>query len=325
MEKLLTIAIPTYKRPDFLDKCLSSIFSAIEMEDVDVLVMDDSTDQTNDAVCHKYKNLIHIKNAENFGIDKNICACIENSRTNYVWLIGEDDLMRRNAFEYAYNIIKENQYYPFIFANYSYITSDQKKICRDHSVDISEGEMRFVKFFENYLWSAGFIGGCIINRSDFMKTDYRKYIGTYYAHVAGICLAASKKSIFVINKPIVGNRVGDASTFTWSDDSFGVFQGWRTLLNELKHEFGTNSYLKSYRSHQNAHSYLGYKFLLNKKADGLLNDIAITALLASEISSDEAFRIRLVSKFMPRSFCWLLRAAYGLVRKQHMSDFLLNG
>lgn len=319
--RLLTIAIPTYRRPEFLDKCLASVALAIQDTDVSVLVMDDSTDKLNDSVCRKYSFVTHIKNSENLGIDRNICACIENSDSKYVWLLGEDDLIRTFQFKRAYSILESIDEYPFVFANYSYITPDQSRIFKIESIRVSTGEISFKDFFEKHLWSAGFIGGCIINRKHFLKTDYKSFIGTYYAHVAGICLSAQGQSIYLISNAVVGNRVGNASTFTWSDDAFGVFQGWRALLVSMKSRFGVESYKRAYQSHREAHGYLGYKFLINKKADGLLDAATVQRLISRDVTKDEIFRIRLIAEFMPRVACTFLRSFYGYIRRQRMSYF----
>ena len=326
--KILCVAIPTYKRPEFLDKCIESIFSSCGNVDVQVLVMDDSLGEGNAWVYDKYKsakkNIRVIYNKKNLGIDANICACIENADSDYVWLMGEDDLMRKSSIPTALAMIKDCAPVPFVYANYSYITADQKKQFRERSIEIEEGLQPFKIFFEKNLWSAGFIGGCIIKKESFLATRYRDFIGTYYAHVAGICLSSIGMQVAVIAQPQVGNRVGDASTFTWSEDSYGVFQGWRRLLSMLEPDFGTDSYARARASHIQAHGYLGYKFLIGKKADGLLQKTDITALLTGEISRSEKLRIILVSNFAPRFICRLLRSTYSKIRGLKLTYFHLS-
>ncbi|MGF7187698.1 abequosyltransferase [Robbsia andropogonis] len=321
MKFLLTVAIPTYKRPDFLFSCLTSVYQSIRGEPVEVLVMDDSTDSTNDNVKKAFSKAVWISNKKNLGIDGNICACVKNASADYVWLIGEDDLMRNDSIYKALDVIRSNKGYSFIFANYSYITADHKRVLRSKSIDIESGPMLFQKFFENYLWSAGFIGGCIINRSKFLATDYNEFIGTYYAHVAGICLSSVGTEIYTISEPSVGNRVGDASTFTWSDDSFGVFQGWRVLLLRLKSVFGEKSFDRSYVSHTAAHGYLNVKFLMNKKADGGLGEIYRCSTKNPLVESVERIKISFVHYFIPRFFCRYARAVYARFRRRNLLPF----
>ena len=326
--ELLTVAIPTYKRPALLDKCIESVFDSANGLNVEVLVMDDSLDSGNESVYEKYRNLGKnirvVNNVINLGIDANICACIENANARYVWLIGEDDLMKKSGINAALSLIENHAEVPFIYANYSYITADQKKIFRENSTEISTNLCEFTVFFENYLWSAGFIGGCIIRKDAFLRTNYKEFIGTYYAHVAGICLASIGSKIGVITVPQVGNRVGDASTFTWSADSYGVFQGWRKLLRLLMPEFGHASYTVAYQSHISAHGYLGFKFLMGKKADGLLRSNDIKGLLAADTSAAEKRRIVLVGHFVPKMLCVMLRKGYANARRLNLPDFLLD-
>jgi abequosyltransferase len=325
--KSLSVVIPTYKRPELLDKGIESIFNSAKASGIEVLVMDDSLGVDNDWVYDKHlalgRNLRVVKNPVNLGIDANICACIEHATSDYVWLFGEDDLMRLEAVDQALAAIRRNDQAPFIFANYAYITADQKKIFRDKSVQIHSGEMAFKEFFENYLWSAGFIGGCIIRRSDFLATRYKEFIGTYYAHVAGICLASHNKTITVIERPLVGNRVGDAATFTWSADSYGVFQGWRDLLRQLQSKFGPESFARAFQSHIDAHGYLRLKFLLGKKADGLLTPADVQILINGDTSPEEKKRIQFVAFCVPRFLCTGLRKAYASARRMSLPDFHL--
>lgn len=320
-KNLLTIAVPTYKRPEFLEKCLASIYSSINGLDVEVLVMDDSLDDTNLYVCKKYPSIRHIRNDVNLGIDKNICACIENASSRYVWLIGEDDLMRIGGFAEVYKLLETNPVYPFVFVNYSYITNDQSKVLRRNSIEVTTGELDFLDFFEKYLWSAGFIGACIIERDGFLATKYKEYQGTYYAHVAGLSLASKDKRILVVGDPVVGNRVGDASTFTWSGDFLGVFQGWRILLKKLQNSFGEKSCAIAYQSHKNAHGYLNFKFFLNKKADGLLTKASLDELIKHDVSQKEIKKAKFVTYFIPGAFCRLLREIYGNLKRTRVDTF----
>ena len=318
----LTVAIPTYKRPEFLDRCIRSILASIHSRNIEVLVMDDSMDDTNNGVLTKYmghSNVRAIKNKTNLGIDANICACIENAEGDYVWLIGEDDLFRPQSIERILPFLDKG--YPFVFANYSYITADQRLVLRDQSVTITSESMAFDTFYDSLLWSAGFIGGCVIHRSDFLKTDYKRFIGTYYAHVAGISLASHGRTIGLLAEPQVGNRVGDASTFTWAAESFGVFQGWRRLLEMLRPTFGDVHHARAYASHKAAHGYLNWKFLVIKRADGLLTWTHVKKLLSDDISPKERRDVLLAFLIFPRWFSKLLRATYGHFRRQSLAPF----
>lgn len=321
----LTVAIPTYKRPEFLKRCAESVLAAARGFEVELLIMDDSVDETNSALYAGWQALECvrvIRNAKNLGIDANICACIENASGEYVWLIGEDDLMRRHAIERVWPQLDKD--YPFIFANYSYITNDQQKVFRERSVDIASDSMAFDAFYDDLLWSAGFIGGCVIRRTAFLETRYKDFIGTYYAHVAGISLASKGRAIGLISEPQVGNRVGDASTFTWSSESFGVFQGWRKLLAMLRPTFGDRHHASAYRTHKEAHGYLGWKFLITKRADGLLGWRHVRQLLPDETSTMERLRALATFALIPKWLAKTMHGVYGRLRRPTLAPFSLE-
>lgn len=323
----LTVAIPTYKRPQLLEKCIRSVLASIGDHDVEILVCDDSIDGTNDPVYASLGDVRRMRvvhNERNLGIDANICACLERADGEYVWLIGEDDLMRRTGVTAVLEKIDALPAVPFIYVNYSYITADQTCELRHASIEEERDEIGFELFADEHLWSAGFIGGCVIHRQQFLKTAYRDYIGTYYAHVAGITLASAGKTIGLVPSPQIGNRVGNAETFTWSSDSFGVFQGWRILLNRLRGTLGDAHYQRAYLSHIKAHGYLGYKFLIAKKADNLLTRENIRMLHAADTSERERARVRTVARFLPSGLCRLARRVYAGVRRQRLSTFSLG-
>ncbi len=103
-EPLLTIAIPTYNRANYLDLCLKRIGEEIASLDEDqrrlvkVYVSDNaSSDDTPDVIEH-YQNtqggiFSSVRNLENFGADLNISQCYASATTPYVWVFGDDDVM----------------------------------------------------------------------------------------------------------------------------------------------------------------------------------------------------------------------------------------
>lgn len=321
--RTLAVAIPTFKRPALLAKCLNSVVLSIGASPVNIHIYDDSTDDTNDHVYEEFarKNvpLTITRNPRNLGIDRNICNCLENTDAEFVWLMGEDDLMGRDSISHVLRAIDGNTGVNYIFANYSLVTSDYKHVLLERSIDVADGSMNFERFFRYYLWSAGFIGACIVRREAFLRTRYRDFLGTYYAHVAGITLAAKGNSIGTIGMPLVGNRVGDVTTFTWGSDTFGVFQGWRRMLLGLKAEMGAANVDLAWRSHKTAHGYLSWKYLIARKAEGLLTISKVRELSKDFVSDEEGTRMIFVARWIPQTFCKVLRTLYFSLRKLRFS------
>src|SRR5665647_1822946 len=88
-QKLLTIAIPTYNRAEYLNTCLSHITLQLNSYEslVEVIVSDNcSSDNTLDVV-HSYLekgfNIRYIRNESNLGADNNIVNCMILSTGKY--------------------------------------------------------------------------------------------------------------------------------------------------------------------------------------------------------------------------------------------------
>lgn len=226
----LGICIPTYKRPDFLLRCVTSAINAAGECPVRIFISDDSLGDTNIKIydqLEQYADRISIyRNTVNLGIDDNIQQCINMCDCDYAWIIGEDDYFLPNSIARVYEGMQKSNS-PFFFANYSYVGDDESRIL-GCAVPFATSHMTSYEFMEKYLWAAGFIGACIINRRRWSSTVAAPYKNTYYTHLGRICelLANCDERVFVFSDPCVANRVEGSDTFTWSRDSYGVFFGF---------------------------------------------------------------------------------------------------
>ncbi len=127
MSKLLTIAIPTFNRAQFLDRQLAWLAQAIKgyESECEILVSDNcSTDNTQEVISKWQQTLSNVtfyvnKHSENVGVLKNVAYCLKNAATKYVWAIGDDDPIQSRAIAYVFQKIKENQKISLIFLNFS--------------------------------------------------------------------------------------------------------------------------------------------------------------------------------------------------------------
>jgi len=111
---ILTIAIPTYNRAEFLRKCLDNIYSQVSNNSrFEVLVCDnDSTDNTSEIVheyMKEYDSLVYCKNEENIGVSKNIQKVLELSKGEYINLHGDDDYFNEGVYSTIINMINANR------------------------------------------------------------------------------------------------------------------------------------------------------------------------------------------------------------------------
>ncbi|MEH2146488.1 glycosyltransferase family 2 protein [Nostoc sp.] len=127
MQKLLTIAIPTYNRAELLDKQLAWLAQAIKAfeDECEILVSDNcSTDNTQEVIQKWQATLSNItfksnKNSKNLGVVKNIMYCLNSTTTKYVWTIGDDDQIQDKAIAYVINKLRQHENLSLLFLNFS--------------------------------------------------------------------------------------------------------------------------------------------------------------------------------------------------------------
>ncbi len=99
-EPFLSISIPTFNRASKLDRQLAWL--ADELDDVDASVVvtvhdNHSTDDTP-AVCERWReripNLQVHRNAENIGLQPNLCTALRSATGQWCWAVSDDDDLR---------------------------------------------------------------------------------------------------------------------------------------------------------------------------------------------------------------------------------------
>jgi glycosyltransferase involved in cell wall biosynthesis len=230
MNKLLTIAIPTYNRAKLLDKQLAWLAQAIQgfEADCEIFVSDNcSTDHTQDVI-NKWQaiftniSFINNKNSENIGLRKNIAHCINSAKTKYVWTVGDDDPIQHNAVHYVIKKLKQHEDLSLLLLNFhgrDQVTGQPSNPTttvgdRWFDADREDGGGDGKAIFEHCLSRS--VGAVIfitasVYRTDLAQQALQKWKSAtdnwiYLAYVAGYC--ASKSSVIVTKDTYIECIVG---------------------------------------------------------------------------------------------------------------------
>jgi glycosyltransferase involved in cell wall biosynthesis len=120
MEKILTIAIPTYNRPLQIQTQVRLILPQL-YEEVCLVIYDNSSPISVKALFteDELSQFSIIRNRVNIGGDANIARCFENCTTQWLWTLSDDDYIKTDAVAIVISDIKRN--YESVFLNfYSY-------------------------------------------------------------------------------------------------------------------------------------------------------------------------------------------------------------
>jgi glycosyltransferase involved in cell wall biosynthesis len=104
--RLFTIAIPTYKRPELLENALISALNQVEIDDYEIVIVDnDYSSSATEKIVEKNlnENVYYFKNEKNIGLFGNWNRCIELAKGEYITILNDDDWLSEN---YLMNCMK---------------------------------------------------------------------------------------------------------------------------------------------------------------------------------------------------------------------------
>jgi len=212
-ESVLGIGIPTYNGENTISDSLESICSQDKSTHV-VVVDNNSTDKTASVVkAFKHKgNVQYYKNKNNIGGEQNINQVFNRSCTDYVWIIGDDDLIYDFGIDRMLDIIKSTQHLDIglYFINCS-IWSRNLDICQNESF-FSRGNNYLIhdknKFLNEVGANAAFTPCLIMNRKKWNEIGITRFDGSGWMTLAKIYQVLSTSKGYFVREPLVVFRDG---------------------------------------------------------------------------------------------------------------------
>ncbi|WP_295768803.1 glycosyltransferase family 2 protein [uncultured Mucilaginibacter sp.] len=206
---ILTIAIPTYNRPDEILATVSTIIPQLN-DKVSVIILDNSSDVN--VVDHllneienfdKYNITVH-RNKVNIGPDANFARSFEYSTAQYTWVLGDDDEVDSNAVE---KILSDIEYYKdqdligFNFNSNCNLVERTVPIIVDSTASL----VSKMDFFGNWL----FLSTSVYHTQSYLKYIRYAYWSAYSmaSQISPALVAISNNKVFVFSeKYIVTNK-----------------------------------------------------------------------------------------------------------------------
>lgn len=201
---LLSIAIPTFNRAAYLEKCLESIRkeqARLKNQDrklVKIIVRDNaSTDETQQIIkfySELIDNLDTYRNTENLGPDENIARCYENNDGQYVLVLGDDDSLVPGVLEWLLKKIRERDYALIFLRAYSSNENNIRPPFQFRKVDRILSDDDLVSTLADRLT---FISSMVLKRS--LIGSPSEHIGTHLVQTYAALNAVNQMSHCVIS------------------------------------------------------------------------------------------------------------------------------
>ena len=122
----ITVAVPSYNKEKYIERCLGSIVHEKEYIEKILLVDNQSTDKTFELAQKLFPDVECVLNETNIGMSPNWNKCIDLCETEWLMIFHADDEMVPGAMKHYKKIIEEYPTAGIIYANaYSIIEDDE--------------------------------------------------------------------------------------------------------------------------------------------------------------------------------------------------------
>lgn len=187
--KLLTIYIPIYNRSNFLRRMLQSFLLEKELfiDSINLVISDNCSSENLEVICKEFERkglvLKYHRNHKNIGGGGNIRQGYSDVETNYIWVLGSDDIPLTGALSSILSVLKTNELGILHLAHYS---NNSKHLT------LYENTNDFIKDIHIY---STFISDNIVNSKFLGKVDLAQYSHTSLSQLPLYIYAASHSPI----------------------------------------------------------------------------------------------------------------------------------
>ncbi|KLV66668.1 glycosyltransferase family 2 protein [Citrobacter murliniae] len=243
---ILSIAIPTYNRIEYLNELLDNLLKEISVlqdkTSIELIVSDNASTVDVVSVIEKYRlNGLVVKysrNDVNIGMDGNFHKCFNLATGRYFWMFGDDDLIVEGSLKKIIDILKVRKDINIISLGCKpKIIGDIVKYEAQHDLSLREVSER--EFISNVGVMISFISSIIIrNDKDILNCDLSKFYGTNLIQLFWILKTIRLNSgLVIIDDKLVRAAVdntGGYKLFTVFSESFIKFVDHYYYRNEFE-------------------------------------------------------------------------------------------
>ena len=210
---VLTLAIPTYERSASLSRLLHCLVAQAGIDRVEVLISDNgSTDGTRTAA-EAFSDDLSIRIVgfdRNQGFDKNYHNCVVLARTEYVWVMGDDDLLTPGAVARILSAIDMN-HPDLIIAN----GGDFKHGALVPRIDYPVEELpNVIQAMNSVGWHLCWIGTTVLRRSLFEPNSIHPSDYNAFIHLPILIKSTARaQAICYINDILIQTTVNNSEYF----------------------------------------------------------------------------------------------------------------
>lgn len=283
---------------------------------IPILISDNaSTDDTEVVVTQakvRYPQIFLHRNVQNIGMDGNFEVALRLARTQYVWLLGDDDRIHRDALEAVLARLSATPC-DLLLLNGGSTYVDQGRVIGLPSKTYHDP----VVFLHELGWHVTWISGLVISTRLVDSMDFNKYIGSYFSHFGSLFDALAKQSVVRVQWYDASCYYPSSEAkFSWASHVLEIFaEKWTQVVLSLPERYPLlvkQECMQAHSRHTHLFSVMG---LLNLRAQGAITRTKIkkcrkSLILTTDINPQLALLIASLPIWMLR----ILRRIYIVLR-----------
>ena len=126
---LLSICISTYNRAKWLSASLKNVFEFLNIsdDDIEILVCDNASEDNTSEIIKPYlgrKGFRYEQNLINVGMLGNLRVTAHHARGKYIWILGDDDLIKPGSVEKIMEVLRGSKDLSLIYFNYDFTLNE---------------------------------------------------------------------------------------------------------------------------------------------------------------------------------------------------------
>ena len=320
----ISICIPTFNRFFHLKETLKNISRlSLKYEFIKEIVILDNNENSKATslvapLLKKFEKIRYIKNDKNIGSEENFKKCILSAKSEFVWLIADDDLL----FEVALETISKriNQKFDCLLVNWSLYDNDINDLLIDSVLP------KNIKFYsdknfilENFGSKLSFISSVIFKKNLFNNhaiAIYDKFAPHQLSFLIFIYyLASSNKIDFIYEKrPLIKQR-GENDPFLGKNVT-NFYRVFSEGIASFHQELAVMSYQQKSinRSFKESFKRFIFKDLLSRKIENNNFKFAFQSSLKNYGHFFDLRMLILLTSIIPSSLLSLLRTIKNLLK-----------
>lgn len=176
---LVTIILPTYKRPELLKQALESALNQVDFEDYQIIIADNEgtdirmeTETARLVSCYQDEKILYYRHEKTINYKMDYAARL--SRSKWICFLHDDDILASNHLYVMSRIVQKHKDIKYLSCTYKYFfdeicTNDFRKMTEPHRISFQIKKVP--KAYTCVGYFAGWLGAFINREAQKTKVD----------------------------------------------------------------------------------------------------------------------------------------------------------